>query len=123
MERLSNCYAPIMCIRLAELGRRCEPRRRLREAAGTGGASRYAVIGDIPVQYRLEQFTGRTAVAKAAMPGLGEGGMVRHPMMYAEVVKPAVREVLVDFFEQPFFQADAVGAANNEHADDQFLIN
>ncbi len=56
------------------------------------------------------------------MPILGEGRVVRHLAIEAELVEPAVGEVQVHLLAQPPFGANAKAVANKQHPDESLLF-
>ena len=71
----------------------------------------------------LEQRAQQVAVAKPAVPVLGEGRVVRHGIGQVEPAEPAMGEVQRDFLAQPPLRADAAHIADEQHADHQLGIN
>jgi len=57
----------------------------------------------------------QVASAEAAVPVLGEGGMVGHPVDQIEPAEPTIGEVEVHLLAQASFRADAEQIADQQH--------
>ena len=79
--------------------------------------------GHAAAHRRPEEAPQRVAVAEAAVPVLGEGGVVRHPAVQPEAAEPAAGEAQVDLLARPPFGADAAAAADQRHADRQLGVH
>jgi hypothetical protein len=62
-------------------------------------------------------------LAEAAVAVLGEGRVLRHRILGAQVTEPAIDQVQLDLFAQPAFGADAEAITNDQHADHQLGID
>src|SRR5262249_61652631 len=63
------------------------------------------------------------ALAKAPVPVLGKGRMVRNLAIQTKPAKPAVREIEMNFFAQAALRPYAHAIADDQHADHQLRIN
>ena len=57
------------------------------------------------------------------MAVLGEGGVVRDPVIQIEAAKPAIGQVQVHLFTEPPFRPDAEAIANQQHPDEELRID
>ena len=76
--------------------RRSSQARIDREPLGPDQALRHAALNDA-----LKQMTQRIALAKAAMPVLGKGRVIRNLAVEAEPTEPAIRQIEMDLFAKP----------------------
>ena len=70
-------------------------------------APRYQPCRGAPRDHLLEQQTMQVAGAETAVPVLGEGGMVGHPVGQIEPAEPAISEVEMYLLAKAAFRADA----------------
>jgi hypothetical protein len=59
--------------------------------------------------------TQDVALPEAAMPVLGETGMIGHPPIQIEPAKPAIGQSEMDLFAQPPLRTDAHAVADDQH--------
>ena len=71
----------------------------------------------------LEQMTKDIALAKAPMPVLGKGRMVRDLVIQTEAAKPAIGEIEMNLLAQSALRAYAHAIAGDQHADHQLRID
>ena len=64
-----------------------------------------------------------TALAKPAVPVLGECGVIRDGIFQAQPAEPAVGQIQMDFFAKPALGADAEAVTDDQHPDHQLRIN
>ena len=71
----------------------------------------------------IEQPAEGGTVAEAAMPVLGEGGVVGHCVFEAQAAEPPIGQVQLHLLAQTPLGADAVAVAHDEHAQHQLGVD
>jgi hypothetical protein len=83
----------------------------------------YQPFGYATLKDTLEQISESFAVAKAAVPVLGERRMIRHLVFQAQAAEPAVGQIEMNFLAQASFGPNPEAVTDDQHADHQFWIN
>jgi len=73
--------------------------------------------------HQLEHVAKQVALTEAAMPVLGEGGVVRDLAVQPEPAEPAIGQVEPDLLAKPPLRPDPVAVAHDQHADHQLGID
>src|SRR4029077_16893557 len=101
----------------------CRLASALIRLASTAKASPPKTLSDAALQDRLKDASQEIALAKTAMPILGEGGMIGDIAVEPEPAEPPVGQIEVDLFAETPLGADTGAVPDDEHADHQLGIN
>ena len=112
VNRLTTGFASLsLCVGLDNSGVGCK------------ALAAYQSFRHATTQYALEQMPERAALAKAAMPVLGELRVIRHGIVQTQPAEPAIGQIEMYLFTQATLGPNTEAVADDQHANHQLGIN